>query len=247
MLYTVKEVSSMSKVTIKALHHYHKIGLLMPQQVSEAGYRLYGTAELERLQEILFYRELDFPLEQIKVLLDRPVDRSGILSEQRALLKDKVRRMSVIMETLEKTIRAVEEGEPMDKKELFAGFQSEKEWESALSEQKEYLRDTYQVELETTPINVPEMNAQAIEAASFLSDMACALTDGVKHTEESIRERIREHLDFLNLHGHSVTKQDFVNQTRFFLQDDFHLRMLEGQQVGLAYYLAIAAEAYAAG
>lgn len=237
----------MSRVTIKTLHHYHKIGLLLPQQVSEAGYRLYGTAELERLQEILFYRELDFPLEQIKQLLDRNVKRSGILSEQRTLLREKARRLQKIMETLEKTMRAMEAGDPMDKKELFTGFESVKEWERALSEQKEYLRDTYQVELDTTSIDVPEMNAQAKEAVTFLTDMANALTGGVKHTDESVRGMIREHLAFLNQHGHPVTSQDFANQTRFFLQDDFHLRMLESQQVGLAYYLSAAADAYAAG
>ncbi|MGG3493859.1 MerR family transcriptional regulator, partial [Brevibacillus choshinensis] len=149
MLYTVKEVSSLSNVTIKTLHHYHKIGLLLPQQMSEAGYRLYGTAELERLQQILFYRELDFSLEQIKQLLDRDVERSGILSEQRILLKKKAGRLETIMETLEKSIRAMEVGDCMEKQELFTGFANEKEWEQALQEQKDYLRDTYQFDLDT--------------------------------------------------------------------------------------------------
>lgn len=63
--YTVTEVARLAGVTVKALHHYHKIGLLKPCKVTEAGYRLYGTKELERLQQILFYRELDFSLEQI--------------------------------------------------------------------------------------------------------------------------------------------------------------------------------------
>ncbi|GGB40658.1 hypothetical protein GCM10011409_17690 [Lentibacillus populi] len=66
MLYTVKEMAKFANVTIKTLHHYHKIGLLYPYKVSEAGYRLYGMKELERLQQILFYRELDFPLKEIK-------------------------------------------------------------------------------------------------------------------------------------------------------------------------------------
>lgn len=61
MLYTVKEVSELSNVTVKTLHHYHKIGLLLPCKASGAGYRLYGTNELERLQEILFFREMDTP------------------------------------------------------------------------------------------------------------------------------------------------------------------------------------------
>lgn len=69
-MYTVKEVSELSKVTIKTLHHYHKIGLLLPSRISDAGYRLYGMKELERLQEILFYRELEFSLDQIKEMCE---------------------------------------------------------------------------------------------------------------------------------------------------------------------------------
>ncbi|MDF2680488.1 MAG: MerR family transcriptional regulator [Brevibacillus sp.] len=246
MLYTVKEVSSMSNVTIKTLHHYHKIGLLLPQQVSEAGYRLYGTAELERLQQILFYRELDFSLEQIKQLLDRNVERSGILSEQRIMLKKKARRLETIMETLEKSIHAMEVGDCMEKQELFTGFVSEEEWERALQEQKDYLRDTYQFDLDTGSMDVQEMNDQAKEAVSFMTDMASALTAGIKHTDERVSGLIDDHIAFLNQNGHLVTPLEFANQARFFLQDDFHLGMLESQQTGLAYYLSAAAEAFAA-
>ncbi len=67
--YTVKEIAELTGVTIKTLHHYHKIGLLEPCKVTDAGYRLYGIKELERLQQILFYRELDFSLGDIKKLL----------------------------------------------------------------------------------------------------------------------------------------------------------------------------------
>ena len=65
MEYTVKQVAEMTGVTVKTLHHYHKIGLLLPCRVTEAGYRLYGEGELMRLQQILFYRELDFSLGDI--------------------------------------------------------------------------------------------------------------------------------------------------------------------------------------
>lgn len=61
MIYTVHEVAKISGVSIKTLHHYHKIGLLMPERVAEN----YGDKELKRLQQILFYRELEFPLEKI--------------------------------------------------------------------------------------------------------------------------------------------------------------------------------------
>ncbi|MGG1662981.1 MerR family transcriptional regulator [Brevibacillus sp. NRS-1366] len=68
MLYTVHEVAKLSGTTIKTLYHYQKVGLLLPEKITENGYRYYGEKELERLQQILFYRELDFSLERIKMV-----------------------------------------------------------------------------------------------------------------------------------------------------------------------------------
>ncbi|MGG1313195.1 MerR family transcriptional regulator [Cohnella laeviribosi] len=245
MLYTVKEVASMSKVTIKTLHHYHKIGLLVPYAISEAGYRLYGEKELERLQQIRFYRELDFPLEKIKELLSGEPDRLSILSQQAELLLARKQRLEQIMETLKKSMDCMEKGEPMNHKEMFKGFESEEEWKEALREQNEYLKETYDYDLlEDARIQVPEMNEQAAEAITFMTQMAKALKTGVKHCDEQVRELIRSHLEFLNEHGHRISVADFAAQTRFFLHDDFHLRMLEERQTGLAYYLCAAAESY---
>lgn len=67
---TVKEVSSLTGVSVRTLHYYDAIGLLKPRKVTEAGYRLYGGAELSRLQNILLFRELQFPLKEIKTILD---------------------------------------------------------------------------------------------------------------------------------------------------------------------------------
>ena len=69
---TVNEVSKLTGVSVRTLHHYDAIGLLKPTTVSEAGYRLYDDTALERLQQILLFRELEFPLKEIKSILDSP-------------------------------------------------------------------------------------------------------------------------------------------------------------------------------
>ena len=69
---TVAEVSKLTGVSVRTLHHYDAIGLLKPTAVTEAGYRLYDTAALQRLQSILLFRELQFPLKEIGVILDNP-------------------------------------------------------------------------------------------------------------------------------------------------------------------------------
>lgn len=85
---TVHEVSRLTGVSIRTLHYYDKIGLLHPAQVTEAGYRLYGDAQLERLQQILLFRELEFPLKEIRAILDSTdFDRIKALEQQIVLLK----------------------------------------------------------------------------------------------------------------------------------------------------------------
>lgn len=87
MMMTVNEVSKLSGVSIRTLHYYDSIGLLHPTEVTEAGYRLYNDAALERLQQILLFRELEFPLKEIKGILDAEnFDRNKALEQQIKLL-----------------------------------------------------------------------------------------------------------------------------------------------------------------
>ncbi len=95
---TVHQVSQLTGVSVRTLHHYDQMGLLRPTQVSEAGYRLYDEDTLQRLQSILFYRELDFPLREIKAILDDPAyDPKEALKRQIALLESQQRRLSGII------------------------------------------------------------------------------------------------------------------------------------------------------
>ena len=85
---TIGEMARSTGLTVRALRHYDRIGLLKPAAVSEAGYRLYDGAALERLQQILLFRELEFPLKEIRAILDRPdFDRNQALERQLALLR----------------------------------------------------------------------------------------------------------------------------------------------------------------
>ena len=84
---TVNEVSKLTGVTIRALQYYDTIGLLPPTVYTEAGYRLYDDTALERLQQILLFRELEFPLKEIKKIIDAPdFDRNKALEQQIELL-----------------------------------------------------------------------------------------------------------------------------------------------------------------
>ena len=88
-MYTVNEVSKMTGVSIRTLHHYDEIDLLKPAQVTQAGYRLYDQGTLMRLQSIMLFRELRFSLKEIKAMLDSPAfDVHKALRQQIELLED---------------------------------------------------------------------------------------------------------------------------------------------------------------
>ena len=94
---TVKEISELTGISVRTLHYYDEIGLLKPTQKSDAGYRLYDDKALETLQQILFFREFDIPLKQIRSLMENPsLDRNQILRMQREMLvakKDRIERL----------------------------------------------------------------------------------------------------------------------------------------------------------
>lgn len=103
---TIHQMAERTGVTIRALRYYDKIGLLPPGAVSPAGYRLYGPAELERLQQILFFRELEFPLAEIKAILASPAyDRTAALTAQRALLRAKRDRLDGLLRLVEAALK----------------------------------------------------------------------------------------------------------------------------------------------
>lgn len=103
---TVKKVSNLTGVSVRMLHHYDKIGLLTPAKISDSGYRLYDEKNLIELQQILFFKELDFSLEDIKSIIKSPVfDRKKALSKQKELLILKKDRLNNLIKLIDKTLK----------------------------------------------------------------------------------------------------------------------------------------------
>lgn len=127
MKYTVKRLAKLAGVSVRTLHHYDQIGLLAPSERTEAGYRLYGEQELLRLQQILFYKELDFSLEAISAILDDPAfDMVQALHQHRAVLVQRSSQITLLLETIDKTILKLTGGPDMlSNEDLYAGFPKE--------------------------------------------------------------------------------------------------------------------------
>jgi len=125
--YTISQLAKMAGVSARTLRHYDQIGLLEPSSRSAAGYRQYERRDLLRLQQILFFRELDFPLGEIQAILDDPdFDQVQALEGHRQRLQRRMARLSQLLHTLDKTLlQLTEDNMTLTDEELYEGFTKE--------------------------------------------------------------------------------------------------------------------------
>lgn len=123
MGYPVGQVAGFAGVTVRTLHHYDEIGLLVPSGRSHAGHRRYNDADLDRLQQILFYRELGFPLDEVAALLDDPdTDPRAHLRRQHELLTDRIEKLQKMAAAVEHAMEARTMGINLTPEEKFEVF-----------------------------------------------------------------------------------------------------------------------------
>lgn len=127
-MFTVRQLAKLAGITPRTLHYYHQIGLLIPTQVGENGYRYYGAESLLQLQQILFFRALDLPLEQIKhILSSRDFDVLQALESHRAQLHQRIARMERLIHTVDQTILHLKGKTTMRDRQFFEGFSDEQQ------------------------------------------------------------------------------------------------------------------------
>ena len=161
---TVKELATLTGVSVRTLHYYDEIGLLKPSRVdATTGYRYYGDEAVLRMQEILFFRELDFPLKTIAQLLASPAyDRAEAIAKQRELLILKRERLDRLINTLDEA----EKG----RIDFMSAFDNH-EYETA--------RDIYAAEVKERWGNIDAYKEHQAKTASYSADKWQATTDGM--------------------------------------------------------------------
>lgn len=143
MDYTIKKIAELSGISTRTLRYYDEIDLLKPAYLNSSGYRIYGTKEIDKLQQILFYRSLDLKLEVIQKLLNNPnYDPEHALQEHYHQLLEKRQQLDYQILTVEKTIRYKKGETTMTDKEKFVGFKQEKRLENEQRYGKE-IREKY--------------------------------------------------------------------------------------------------------
>jgi DNA-binding transcriptional MerR regulator len=123
MEYTVQKLGRLAGISTRTLRYYDEIGILKPARVNSSGYRIYGEAEVDRLQQILFYRELGLSLDSIREIVTAPsFDRADALIEHREKLLGKRAQLDLLIANVDKTIALTERRITMSDKEKFEGF-----------------------------------------------------------------------------------------------------------------------------
>ncbi|MFD2117489.1 MerR family transcriptional regulator [Paenibacillus yanchengensis] len=132
----VSELAALAKISVRTLHYYDELGLLQPTMITDAGYRLYSDENIEKLQQILFYRQLNIPLKQIKRLMDDPdYDHIAALEQHQLMLLKSREQLDILLSNLEQTILVAKGETTMSKEARFAGFSFDNnEYEQEASE-----------------------------------------------------------------------------------------------------------------
>ena len=199
---TVQQVSKLTGVSVRTLHHYDQIGLLKPTKITEAGYRLYDDEALRKLQTILFFRELEFPLKQIGEFLNDPAfDAQKVLSDQ-------IRLLELRMEQLEKLISHARQIQktgviPMD----FSAFDRSKQDAYAAEAKKRWGKtDAYkEFEEKTAGQTQEQQNAAGDGLMAVFARMGTIRTADPAAPEA--QALVKELQDYITAHYYTCTKQ----------------------------------------
>jgi len=242
-MYTVKQLADISGVTPRALRHYHKIGLLKPTKLGENGYRYYGEEAAYRLQQILFYRELDMPLDEIRSILGKPdFDILAALHDHRSALLAELGRLRRLIRTIDNTVESLEGDTKMQPKRLFEGFSDEEQEHLAAEASRRWDPQTVRDSNQRWKGYSPEEKQRILEEGKRLyEDLAAAMPKGADSREvQQIVQRWRHHLE----HFWSPTDKQLLGLADLYNEDPRFRQSYEAVAPGLAGFLREAVDIF---
>ncbi len=201
MTYTVNQLAKLASISVRTLHHYDQVGLLKPASIRKNGYREYGEQELLMLQQILFFRELDFPLDDIKRIMSSPTfDMDMALRDHRAMIELKKKRLGGLIKTIDKTLHKLEHKSPMNEQDLKETYDTfgEDTVKKYAEEVKQRWGHTeaYKQSMERYAKTTKEdMEKYKKDADIFMKAVAEVADQGP--TSEAMQEKIAQHFDAL--------------------------------------------------
>ncbi|MBE1559703.1 MerR family transcriptional regulator [Nonomuraea africana] len=248
MSVTVGQVARLAGVTVRTLHHYDEIGLLSPSERSQAGYRRYTDADLERLQQVLFYRELGFGLEEIAAILDDPgSDAMTHLRRQHELLMVRIDRLRDMAEAIEVAMEARTLNitlTPEERFEVFGDFRPEQydeEVERRWGGSSRYAESRRRVASYT---KVDWLRLRA-EAEGITEDLVAAMKAGLPAAGEAVMDLAERHRAHISRWFYDCTPDIHRCLGELYVTDARFTATIDAAAEGLAAYLRDAIDANA--
>jgi DNA-binding transcriptional MerR regulator len=245
MSYTVRKLAKLAGVSVRTLHYYDEVGLLKPSFIKENGYRVYEEKELYTLQQILFFRELEFSLEQIKEIMNAPkFDPLKALREQKKLLRLRKERLNKLIETIDKTIISQRGGEDMTNDDLFNSF-SREQIEEYKTEAKERWGQTkaYKQSIERMRSwTSDDYKRVAQEGQDITASIAKVSDFGIESPE--VQTQVKRHFEYIN-EFYDCTAQMYRGLGRMYTEDPRFSAYYEKFKPGLAKFMSEAINHFA--
>lgn len=249
MEYTVQKLGKLAGVSTRTLRYYDEINLLKPARMNSSGYRIYGQAEVNKLQQILFYRELGVSLEEIKRILHSPsFDRMNALKEHREKLLEKRRQLDQLLVNVEKTIALSEGGTSMKDTEKFEGFK-----ESLIEENEQKygneIREKYGKEtVEQSNAKVRNMTEEQYEEVTALEEklktvLALAVESG-DPAGELAQKAAHMHKEWLCYYWDQYSKEAHAGVAQMYVDDERFTAYYDEKTPGTALFLRDAIHIY---
>jgi DNA-binding transcriptional MerR regulator len=245
----VGEVAALAGVTVRTLHHYDRIGLLSPSGRSSAGYRQYSPADLDRLHQVLLYRELGFPLEEVATLLDAPgADPEAHLRRQHRLLRDRLERTQAMVAAVEKEMEARSMGislTPEERFEVFGDWLPE-EYEAEAQQKWGDTEAWTQSQRRTAGMTKDDWLRVKAEGDEVERRFAVALREGVPADSERAMDIAEEHRQQIIRNFYDCPPGMHAGLGRMYVEDERFTAHYEKIAPGLAQYVSTAVQANAA-
>ncbi|MBC1361207.1 MerR family transcriptional regulator [Listeria welshimeri] len=240
-----KELAELTGVSVRTLHHYDKIGLLVPQKDEWNGYRIYSENDVDKLQQILFFKELDFPLKKIKQILDDPsFDKEVALTLQRHLLVEKKQRIEAMLNTLDQTIKNQKGEITMTNEEKFTGFDFSN---NPYEEEARKLWGDKVVDKANERVNNMNKQEQQTIKESFEAEFRhLASIRTVAPESEVAQEAMNHFFHYLNdTHENIYSLEAFASLGEMYVADERFKKNIDQFGDGLAIFLKSAMAIYA--
>lgn len=249
MVYTVKELAKMSGVSVRTLHWYDEIGLLKPFSKGVNNYRYYKEQQLLRLQQILFFKELGFALNDIQKLLSQDdFDNIKALNAHKKVLKDEIARKNGLIITIDKTIQHLKGKHVMKNKELYYGFDSnrQKEYERYLVKYQGLAAEDLLIESKkrTAKWDKDEWDKVKNEGDEIHKALANAIKQGLSPDSEEVQAIISRHYKMIQ-RFYDVSKEVYVGLTDLYAQHPDFNKFFEAYHPDMIEFIGDAMRFYA--